>query len=188
MAKPPKKPAAKKTIGRKPVKAAVRKPAARTPAAKFQPVKAAPKKPKAPAKAPVRPAPKPTDPAVLQLKRLVAALLEKKGLAITSIHVAPVVGFADYYLVATGTSSRHNQTLADAVVESETKAGHRKPRREGYDTGNWIVADAGDVIVHIFDEASRHYYDLERLFLDSERRLYGEDGKVVELPRMGAKT
>lgn len=183
MAKPPKKPAAKKSPGRKVPEPAARKPAARPPAAK-----AVPKKPKAPAKAPARPAPKPTDPAVLQLKRLVAALLEKKGQAVTSIYVAPVVGFADYYLVATGTSSRHNQTLADAVVESETKSGHRKPRREGYETGNWIVADTGDVIVHIFDEASRHYYDLERLFLDSERRLYGEDGKVVELPRMGAKT
>lgn len=103
----------------------------------------------------------------------------------TSIYVGPVVAYTDYFLVVTGTSARHNQTLSDAVSESERKAGRDKPRTEGYGTGLWIVADAGDVVVHIFDDASRHYYDLERLFPDAERRLYGEDGRVVDLPRAG---
>lgn len=127
--------------------------------------------------------PKP-DPSREQLHRLVKALLDKKGQAVTSIEVGDIVGYTEFYLIATGTSTKHNQTLCDAIVESETKTGHQKPRREGYNFGNWIVVDAGDVIVHLFDDASRHHYDLERLFLESERKLYGEDGKIVDLPRM----
>jgi ribosome-associated protein len=171
--KSPAKPAKKSATASKGAKAAVKRPQRKPSAPKSKP---------APAKAVPKPKP---DPAREQLMRLVGALLDKKGQAVTSVKVGGVVGYTDYYLIATGTSTKHNQTLCDAIVESETKSGHPKPRREGYNLGNWIVVDAGDIIVHLFDDASRHYYDLERLFLDSERRLYGEDGKIVDLPRMG---
>lgn len=183
---------AKKTVKRAansaPKKAAVKKTGAKRPAAGKTASKALPVKPrtKPPAKARRAPAQEPKrDAAREQLTRLVNALLDKKAQAVTSVAVGPLVGFTDYYLIATGTSSKHNQTLCDAIVESETRLGRSKPRREGYEAGTWIVVDTGDVVAHIFDDASRHYYDLEKLFMGAERKLYGENGKIIDLPRTG---
>ena len=75
----------------------------------------------------------------------------------------------DLFVIATGTSRRHVRTLAEET-EAKLKESDRRPlRREGTDDGQWVLLDYGDIVVHVFDEATRDYYDLERLWGDAPR-------------------
>jgi ribosome-associated protein len=75
----------------------------------------------------------------------------------------------DVFVIASGTSRRHVLTLAEAV-EERLKAQERRPLRvEGMEDATWVLLDYGDVVVHLFDEATRRYYDLERLWSDAPR-------------------
>lgn len=78
----------------------------------------------------------------------------------------------DVFLIASGTSRRHVLTLAEET-EMALKLQDRRPlRREGMEDGTWVLLDYGDVIVHLFDEDTRAYYDLERLWADAPRLSY----------------
>ena len=75
----------------------------------------------------------------------------------------------DVFVIASGTSRRHVITLAEET-EMHLKQEDRRPlRREGMEDGSWVLLDYGDVIVHVFDEETREYYDLERLWADAPR-------------------
>ncbi len=75
----------------------------------------------------------------------------------------------DVFIIASGTSRRHVITLAEEA-ESKLKEQDRRPlRREGMEDGTWVLLDYGDVVVHLFDEETRAYYDLERLWADAPR-------------------
>jgi ribosome-associated protein len=75
----------------------------------------------------------------------------------------------DVFVIASGTSHRHVLTLADAVEERLSKFGRKPLRREGLEHATWVLLDYGDVVVHVFDEPTRRYYDLERLWVDAPR-------------------
>lgn len=75
----------------------------------------------------------------------------------------------DVFLIASGTSRRHVQTLAEEV-ESRLKEIDRRPlRREGLEDASWVLLDYGDLILHVFDQETRAYYDIERLWSDAPR-------------------
>jgi len=78
----------------------------------------------------------------------------------------------DLFVIATGTSRRHIQTLAEETEASLKEIGRRPLRREGMEDATWVLLDYGDVIVHIFDQATRDFYDIERLWGDAPRRQY----------------
>lgn len=85
------------------------------------------------------------------------------------LDVSGLIVLTDVFIIATGTSRRHVITLAEET-EIQLKAERRRPlRREGMDDGTWVLLDYGDVIVHVFDEETRAYYDLERLWADAPR-------------------
>lgn len=75
----------------------------------------------------------------------------------------------DVFLIASGTSRRHVQTLAEEVEMSLRPLGRRPLRREGMEHATWVLLDYGDVVVHLFDRDTREYYDLERLWADAPR-------------------
>jgi ribosome-associated protein len=75
----------------------------------------------------------------------------------------------DYFVIATGTSDRQMRAIADAVDEHAASLGHQRYGLAGYDRGTWILVDYVDVVIHIFDTASRNYYDLELLWGDAPR-------------------
>ena len=85
------------------------------------------------------------------------------------LDVSSVIVLTDVFVIATGTSRRHVKTLAEEI-EAQLKQLDRRPlRREGVEEGSWVLIDFGDVVVHLFDEETRAYYDLERLWRDAPR-------------------
>ena len=96
------------------------------------------------------------------------ALSDKKGLNIQVIKIDNVSILADYMVIATGTSSTQVKAMADNVEYELEQADIRVSHIEGYRSNGWILMDYVDVIVHIFDEPSREFYNLERLWKDGE--------------------
>ena len=109
------------------------------------------------------------------LRDLVVDTLEdRKALNIVALDVAKVTVIADHMVIASGTSNRHVHALSDYVVET-VKSQHGSINGvEGRETAEWILIDLGDVLVHLMQQETRSYYDLERLWgefpTDSETR------------------
>jgi len=75
----------------------------------------------------------------------------------------------DYFIIATGTSDRQTRTVADDITEYGKKHDFRIFGRAGYDQGKWVLLDFVTVVVHVFNEEFRKYYDLELLWGDAEK-------------------
>lgn len=95
------------------------------------------------------------------VKRL---LDEKKAVDVEVIELKGRTLIADYFVICTGTSNIHMKAIADGLVVDGKKLGLVKHHMEGYAPAKWILVDYGDVIVHIFSEEERSYYDIESLW------------------------
>ena len=98
-----------------------------------------------------------------------SALEDKKAEDIRVIDIEHVSVIADYFIIASGTNRNQVQALAENVEEKLYKAGFEKKQSEGYTSGNWILLDYGDIVVHIFDRENRLFYDLERIWRDGNQ-------------------
>lgn len=74
---------------------------------------------------------------------------------------------ADIFMICSGTSLRQVQAIADAIEEGMNEKSIRYHHMEGYQTGRWILMDYGDIVIHIFYQETRRFYDLERLWGDA---------------------
>ena len=101
-------------------------------------------------------------------KKIFDALEDKKGEDIKIINISEVTVLADYFIIASGTNRNQVQAMADNVGEVLAKEGAEPKQIEGYQSGNWILLDYQDVIVHIFDQENRLFYDLERIWRDGK--------------------
>ena len=97
------------------------------------------------------------------------ALEDKKAEDIRVIDISQVSVIADYFLIASGKNRNQIQALADAVEEKLGHAGYPLRQSEGYDSANWILLDFGDMIIHLFDQENRLFYDLERIWRDGKQ-------------------
>jgi ribosome-associated protein len=97
------------------------------------------------------------------------ALGDKKAQDIVVLSVKGISSFADYFIIATGTSTTHMNGLADGVEEALEKLGITMKHKEGRSLGGWLLLDYRDVIVHIFNAETRDYYALERIWNDATR-------------------
>ena len=102
------------------------------------------------------------------VKAAVAALQDKKGEDIRVIDISGVTVIADYFIIASGSNPNQVQALVDNVEEQMYKAGYDDPRVEGYNTASWVLLDYNDVIVHVFSQDDRLFYDLERIWRDGK--------------------
>jgi len=100
--------------------------------------------------------------------RLATAIDEKKGAEVRVLDLRGVCGFADFFVLATGTSARHVRALADAAVAAALRGGSKPKGIEGKPIGCWVLVDLGDVVVHVFQEEERDFFGLERLWGDAE--------------------
>jgi ribosome-associated protein len=142
--KPAKKPAAKK-------------PAAKKPAAK----KAAPTKKSAPKKLPA--------PATTLLSRILTSLDDDKAEQLAVIDMEGRSSLCDTIVIANGRSSRHVASIADHLARRLKDIGYGTCHVDGLTQGDWVLVDAGDVIVHVFRPEVRAYYDLEGMWRVDEK-------------------
>ena len=96
------------------------------------------------------------------------ALDEKKGEGIKLMKIDKVSSLADYFLICTGTSSTHVKTLCDYAEYTLESLGEKLLGREGHRGNSWELLDFGSVVVHVFTDEARAFYDLERLWADAE--------------------
>ena len=97
------------------------------------------------------------------------AMDQRKGSKITILKVEDLSTLTDYFVVGTGASRIQTQAMADNIEEvvSKEEGGLRPSRIEGLQEGRWILMDYGHVIIHIFQEDDRNFYNLERLWADA---------------------
>ena len=98
-------------------------------------------------------------------------LIAKKAFDVLKIDVKEKTPIADYFIIASGSNRNQVQAMADNVDEVLGKAGYPCKQTEGYSSANWILLDYGDIVIHLFDEENRLFYDLERIW---------RDGKVMD--------
>ena len=101
-------------------------------------------------------------------KEAVKAIDSKRGSQIKAIKVDGVSVIADYFVIATGHSSTQVKALADEVEYKLKELGENVSHIEGHRNDSWILLDYIDVIVHVFSEEAREYYDLDRMWADGE--------------------
>ena len=113
--------------------------------------------------------------------KLVASLkaaTSKKALDIVLLDLRGLSNITDYFLIISGNSDRHVQGIAEAILENMEKEGHRPLGIEGLSQGRWVLLDYDDVVIHIFYEPVRRYYDLEGLWADAPRLVLDEASKA----------
>lgn len=98
----------------------------------------------------------------------IQALEDKKGNDIRVIDIQDVSIIADYFIIASGNNRNQVQTMADNAEEVLGRAGFEPRQLEGYGTASWILMDYNDIIIHIFSEEDRLFYDLERIWRDGK--------------------
>ena len=97
------------------------------------------------------------------------ALDEKKGIDIKLLRIEKISSLADYFLICTGTSNTHVKTLCDYAQYIMEELGEPMLSREGHRGNSWELLDFGSVVVHVFTDEARKFYDLERLWADAEQ-------------------
>jgi ribosome-associated protein len=88
---------------------------------------------------------------------------------VTVLDLARLWPVADYFILATGSSARQMRTVCDEIEELAAKFGAKAYSRSGYEGQTWIVVDFIDVVVHLFSQEARQYYDLDNLWGDAPK-------------------
>lgn len=99
-----------------------------------------------------------------------AAASAKKGEDIVALDVGDIISITDAFVIASGTNPRQVRTIVDEVERAMKEHASAPPNSvEGLDDATWVLLDYGDVVVHIFLDETRSYYELERLWTDAPR-------------------
>lgn len=101
-------------------------------------------------------------------KIAIASLDDKKAKDIKVIDISNVSVMADYFIIASGTNRNQVQAMADCVEEKLHEQGIHPRQVEGYQAANWILMDFNDIIVHVFNEEDRLFYNLEKIWMDGK--------------------
>jgi ribosome-associated protein len=108
----------------------------------------------------------------------------RKAEDIVVLDVQQLSSVADYFLICSGTSDRQVRAIADAIADELAQHGEKPLAMEGYQKGTWVLIDCADLIVHVFDDDTRHFYDLERLWYRAPR--VEVPGIVFAMPQSAA--
>ena len=102
------------------------------------------------------------------VETVVKALDSKKAVDIKVIKIDDLTTLADYFIICNGTSTTQIRALADECEFKLEEAGFKLLHREGKDSGNWILLDYKDIVIHIYNRETREHYDLERFWADGK--------------------
>ncbi len=95
----------------------------------------------------------------------------KKAKDIRLMDIHEISTIADYFVVATGSSTTQVQAMSDELDEKMELAGYKMHHKEGFRNGRWILMDYGHIIIHLFHDEERKFYNLERLWVDAKTTL-----------------
>lgn len=95
------------------------------------------------------------------------AALEKRAIGLVVLDLQGISGVADFFLICSGTSTTQMETIVEAIRQALKAAGIRQHHGEGTPESGWLLLDYGDVVVHVFLDATREFYALERLWGDA---------------------
>lgn len=113
-------------------------------------------------------------------KLCLEVIQERKAIDPVLFQVAELSSVTDYFLIASGNSTRQVQSIARHVEMKMRAAGFRAYGIEGLEQGRWALMDYGDVVIHVFSESTREFYDLEGLWIEAPR-IYPHDEKPGEV-------
>lgn len=105
----------------------------------------------------------------LSLREAVRAAQDRKALDLDLLDLKEVSSFTDFFLICSGTSTRHTQAICDAILEQLKKSGTSPAHIEGYAQAEWILLDYLSFVVHVFSQRARQFYDLERLWKTAKK-------------------
>lgn len=117
------------------------------------------------------------------LSDAVSAARDRKARDLRVLDLTDVSSFTDYFLICTGTSTRHTQSICDGIVERLRKTGVGPVHIEGYSQAEWVLVDYLAFVVHIFVERARSFYDLEGLWKGAVRVEIPDEGVSVSVER-----
>lgn len=116
------------------------------------------------------------------VRAAVEAAREKQAADVVVLDLEGLGAFTDYFVVCTGFSARQVEAICDEVEKRAEQSGAHLLHREGKSSGDWMLLDFGSVIVHVFTERARHFYDLERLWRAAVRLEFSEERGRGSLP------
>ncbi|MBM4395250.1 MAG: ribosome silencing factor [Deltaproteobacteria bacterium] len=119
-------------------------------------------------------------------KAVLDAAWSKNGFNTRLLDVGRLVSYTDLFVILTGRSDRHVVAIADAIEAAMKERGQTPMGVEGRQAGTWVLLDYGSVVVHVFDQPTRDFYDLERLWSDATPVPVEEPAWVKEFERMEA--
>ncbi|MGB2912736.1 MAG: ribosome silencing factor [Pyrinomonadaceae bacterium] len=109
-----------------------------------------------------------------EVKLAIQCASDKKAFDLVALDLRSIASFTEFFMIASGANQRQVQAIADEIKEQLKEQLNSRPVRiEGYASGEWVLVDYGDFIVHVFNKEAREFYDLARLWLDARK---------VELP------
>lgn len=108
-------------------------------------------------------------------ERFLKTALSKKALRPILLRLDKLTPITDYFLIVSGRSARHVKSIADAIVEEAHSDSTTVYSVEGMIQGNWALLDFGEVIIHVFQDQSREFYDLEGLWSDAPQEVFPRD-------------
>lgn len=100
--------------------------------------------------------------------KAVELLKEKKARDIKLLDIHEISTISDYFVIATGSSSTQLKAMSDELEEKMELAGYKMHHKEGFRNGRWILLDFGNVVIHLFHDEERKFYNLERLWVDAK--------------------
>lgn len=108
--------------------------------------------------------------------------LDKKASGVVVLDMRGLLTFADYFVICSGASKTQVDTIVEHILRSLAKRKLRPSGTEGRKTGSWVLLDFGDVIAHVFEEETRGFYELEKLWLDAPKIPVPKEGDVKAKP------
>ncbi|NIQ38683.1 MAG: ribosome silencing factor [Proteobacteria bacterium] len=115
------------------------------------------------------------------------AALKKKASDLVILEIRGLISYADYFFICSGRSDRQVQAIAQSIETELDNRGHPVLGIEGMSHGRWVLMDYGDVIVHIFQESVRRFYDLEGLWIEAPRVSLEDDRTAEKLRKKRRK-
>lgn len=111
-----------------------------------------------------------------RISTIINAAEDKKAFDLTVLDIRGLSGVADYYVIASASSTRQAVAVGEEIEDQMSKEGHEPLNKNGYGTGTWVLLDYEDILVHVFQKDEREFYNLEKLWVD---------GKIVDLNKGG---